>query len=144
MTCLTCLRAGRSSFYEGESGRNGFTRGLEHLAAIRMKDEQNAMWKHVLVEHNGNNPEFEMKVLKSFNSCLERQVNEAVRIIITKADLVLNSRSEFRQAPIVRIVPTTGLQEEQEGSRSRSQEAGGRGRGRDNIHGSRGLRILPG
>ena len=60
--CLVCLRAGRSSYYEGESGRNGFTKGLEHLAAIRLKDEENAMWKHCLVEHDGNNPEFEMKI----------------------------------------------------------------------------------
>ena len=45
-----------------------------------------------MVEHHGNNPEFEMKVIRSFNSCLKRQVNEAVRIITTKADLVLNSR----------------------------------------------------
>ena len=85
-----------------------------------------------------------MKILRSFNSCLERQVNEAVRIITSKADLVLNSRSEFRQAPIVRIVPTTGLQEEQEGSRSRRQEAGGRGMARDNNSRGRGLRRLAG
>ena len=44
------------------------------------------MWKNVLIEHNGYNPEFEMKVLKSFNSCLECPVNEAVRIISTKAE----------------------------------------------------------
>ena len=73
-----------------------------------------------------------MKMLKTFNSCLDRQVNEAVRIIITKADIVLNSKSEFRQAPIIRVVPTTGLQEEQEGSRSHSW---GRGQG----VGARGL-----
>ena len=69
----------------------------------RMKHEENAMWKHVLVEHDGNNPEFEMKVLRSFNNCLERQVNEAVRIITTKADLVLNSRSEFCQKLVISL-----------------------------------------
>ena len=146
VTCLTCLGAGRSSQYEGESGRNGFTRGLEHLKAVRLKDEENAIWKHCLVEHEGNKAEFEMKILRSFNSCLERQVNEAVRIIISKADLVLNSRSEFRQAPIVRIVPTTGLQGEQEGSRSTPwTREGGRGLARGNTaRSSRGLRRLPG
>ena len=111
--------------YEGETGRNGFTRGLEHLAALRLEDEENAMWKHCVVQHGGVEAEFEMKILRSFNSCLERQVNEAVRIIINKADIVMNSKSEFRQAPIIRVVPTTGLQEEQEGSRSSPWGRGG-------------------
>ena len=130
VTCLSCQRAGISSIYEGETGRNGFTRGLEHLAALRLEDEENAMWKHCLVQHDGIKAEFEMKILRTFNSCLERQVNEAVRIVITKADIILNSKSEFRQAPIIRIVPTNGLQEEQEGSSSRSNflpRGGGRG-----------------
>ena len=71
------------------------------------------MWKHCLIEHDGSVAEFEMKMLRSFKSCLERQMNEAVRIMITSADIVLNSKSEFRQAPIIRVVPTNGLQEEQ-------------------------------
>ena len=76
--------------YEGETGRNGFTRGLEHLAALRLEDEENAMWKHCVVQHGGVEAEFEMKMLRSCNSCLERQVNEAVRIIINRADIVTN------------------------------------------------------
>ena len=45
-----------------------------------------------------------------------------------KTDILLNSKNEFRQAPIIRVVPTTGLQEEQEGTRSHSWARGG---GRD-------------
>ena len=41
-----------------------------------------------------------------------------MRIIITKPDIVINSKSEFRKDPIIRVVPTTSLQGEQEGSRS--------------------------
>ena len=95
------------------------------------------MWKHCLVRHDGLKAEFEMKILRTFNSCLERQVNEAVRIVITKADIILNSKSEFCQAPIIRIVPTNGLQEEQEGSSSRNSWP--RGGGRSLARGS-GLR----
>ena len=107
-------------------------------------------WKHCLVEHGGVKAEFEMKCLRSFNSCLERQVNEAVRIVITKADIVLNSRSEFRQAPIIIIVPTTGLQQDQEESRCTTLARGrGRGLARGRIFGgtrggARGFRRLPG
>ena len=49
VTCLTCQRAGVSAIYEGETCRDGFTRGLEHLAALRLEDEENAMWKHCTV-----------------------------------------------------------------------------------------------
>ena len=32
-----------------------------------------------------------------------------------KADILLNSKSEFHQAPLVRVVALTGLQDKQEG-----------------------------
>ena len=82
VTCISCQGAGISSTYEGETGRNGYTRGLEHLAALRLEDEENAMWKHCVLQHDGRQAEFEMQILRTFNSCLDRQVNKAVRIII--------------------------------------------------------------
>ena len=107
------------------------------------------MWKHCVVQHGGVEAEFEMNILRSFNSCLERQVNKAVRIIINKADIIMNSKSEFRQAPIIRVVPTTGLQEEQEGSRSNPWGRGGarglaRGRSFRGRQGGRRETRLPG
>ena len=50
-----------------------------------------------------------MKQTNVFGSCLVRQVNEAVRIEMSKADCVMNSKSEFHQAPLVRVVPVNGL-----------------------------------
>ena len=41
-------------------------------------------------------------------------MNEAVRIEMSKADCMMNSKSEFHQAPLIRVVPVAGLQEEQE------------------------------
>ena len=63
---------------------------MEHLAALRLEDEENAMSKHCVLQHDGRQAEFEMKILRTFNSCLDRQVTEAVSIIITEADIVLN------------------------------------------------------
>ena len=40
--CETCGRAGKVVEYEGETAYNGFTRGLEHEACQRQKDESNA------------------------------------------------------------------------------------------------------
>ena len=113
--CETCLKAGRVSTYAGETGRNGYSRGKEHLDAIRLEDEENPMWKHCVVEHGGLKAEFSMKVVGRFYSCLVRQVNEAVRIEMSEADCVINSKAEFHQSPLVRVVAVTGLQEEQAG-----------------------------
>ena len=86
-----------------------------------------------------------MRALQSFSSCLVRQVNEAVRIEMSTADFLLNSKSEFHQAPMVRVVTLVGLREEQgvkeqgggvqEGGRTTGR-GGARGRGRARNPGS--------
>ena len=129
--CETCRRAGRLSWYDGETGCNCYTRGKQHAAALRLEDEDNALWKHCLVEHGGVKAEFSMKQTNVFKSCLVRQVNEAVRIEMSTADCVMNSKAEFHQAPLVRVVPVTGLLEEQEAGADPRQPVGrGRGAGR--------------
>ena len=90
--CLTCKAAGKVSEYEGETSRNSFTRGLEHLAALRLEDEENALWKHCQIELQGIKAEFSMTVLKGHITPLVRQVNESVRIIISKAEYIFNSK----------------------------------------------------
>ena len=121
-----------TTLYEGETARNAYTRGLEHEAALRMEDEENALWKHCVVQHQGVKAEFSMTVTGVHRTPLVRQVNEAVRIVITKAGCVMNSKSEWHQAPLVRIIPVSGLQEDQGVGRGSLQQAGetrGRGRG---------------
>ena len=113
IVCQGCLLAGKQTEYEGESARNAYLRGLEHLEGLRNEREDSPLWKHCQLEHNGEKQIYSMEVVGSFHSCLERQINEAVRITSSKADFVLNSRSEFHQAPIVRLVATNGLQAEQ-------------------------------
>ena len=117
--------------YEGETARNAYTRRLEHEDALRMEDEANALWKHCVVQHQGVKAEFSMTVTGVHRTPLVRQVNEAVRIVITKAGCVMNSKSEWHQAPLVRITPVSGLQEDQGVGRGSLQQAGEtRGRGR--------------
>ena len=78
--CETCLLAGKKVKYLGESGRNGYTRGAEHQAALRLENEENPLWKHCMLEHDSVWADFSMRVCGIFHSCLVRQVNEAVRI----------------------------------------------------------------
>ena len=85
------------------------------------------------LEHGGMQAEFSMRVAGRFSSCLVRQVNEAVRIGMSDAECLMNSKSEFHQAPLVRVVATTGLQDEQDerldGVRGRRGRRGGRRNG---------------
>ena len=78
-------------------------------------------------------------------SPLVRQVNEAVRTVISKADCIMNSKTEFHQAPLVRIVPMTGLQEMQGTGRCSLQQGGvGRGRGGQRGGGRQGQEKVEG
>ena len=99
---------------------------------MRLESEENALWKHCMIEHEGQHVDFSMKVLESFQSAMARQVNEGVRIKISKADCVMKSKSEFHQHPVVRVVPMRGIQleqgEEQRRDRGRGQGAGGQRR----------------
>ena len=98
--------------------------GLLFLTSTFLKKIQ---IKHCLLEHGGMQAEFSMRVSGRFSSCLVRQVNEAVRIGMSEDDCLMNSKAEFHQAPLVRVVATTGLQDGQE---ERLEAArGGRGRG---------------
>jgi hypothetical protein len=78
--CKTFQLDGIDSVYEGETGRNGYTRGKEHVDALTLEDEENALWKHCLVQNNGEKAVFSMEVLGIFYTCLVRQVNEGVKI----------------------------------------------------------------
>ena len=58
-----------------------------------------------------------------------RQVNEPVRILRSRADMLLNSKTEFHQAPLTRLVALTGLQGDQgEDQVGAFPRAGARGR----------------
>ena len=77
------------------------------------------------VEHESEHVEFSMEVLQSFHSSMARQVNEGVRIKRSKADCLMNSKSEFHQHPVVRVVPMRGIQLEQ--GEAVEQRRGGQG-----------------
>ena len=84
-----------------------------------------------------------MQTLRSFTSAQQRQVNKAVRITSLKAEIiVVNSKNEWHQAPIVCVVASTGLHGDQgddqalvlvesrvERGREGGREKGGRSKG---------------
>ena len=129
-----CKLEGKKTTYEGETGKNAFTRGVEHQQGLHQKSDQSALWKHCVLQHSSQEAEFLMVVVQCHSSCISRQVHEVVRILRTDAEIILNSKSEFHQAPLIRVVATSGLQVEQTSAFShrvgsgRSSSQGGRSR----------------
>ena len=116
--------------YEGETGRNCYSRGLEHIAGLNNEKDDNPLWKHCQIQHDGRKVDFKMICLKSFKTAFMRQINEGVRIACCKADICMNSKAEFHQPSIVRVTTSLGnTNEEQTGSQPMAGASKGAGRG---------------
>ena len=108
--CVLCSEDGKVSRYDGESGRSGYWRTTKfHKVDILKKSDKNAFAKHLSIFHRdniGDPTAFKFKVESTHSKCLERQVSEGIAITNSKADHILNSKSEFHQ-PAVRRITTT-------------------------------------
>ena len=122
--------------YWGETGDSGYCRALQHQAAVRNRDESNAFAKHLAIHHpseEGNQEAFKFTLVELHCKPLPRLVSESCHIRTTQASIPMNSKAEWHQPMVARVVVTRELEELE-------QTAGGRrgdqGRGR----GSRGSR----
>jgi hypothetical protein len=107
---LTCDICGVDEVcYVGETGQNSYTRGLKHMANYRGKQTDSPLWKHAQTAHGASlEVSYSMKVEKSFNDPLTRQVNEAVRIANCESTTQLNSKAEWHGPATVRLVAEGG------------------------------------
>ena len=103
IACKLCKQRNRDVTYEGETARNAYIRGKEHLREYRKESHRSVLHKHVLTEHvnEKNDVEFEMKVVGKFKNPLSRQIDESIRIRNKKPNCLLNSKSEFH-GPIIK------------------------------------------
>ena len=109
ITCLTCKAEGRTSTYEGETGRNGFSRGLEHKSNLRNRSKNSPLVSHMNLFHQGAQPAFRMEVIKTFKDPLTRQIEEASRIQENAEHPgAMNKRSEWRSTPLPQVGFTQG------------------------------------
>ena len=81
-----------------------FERSGEHLEDAEAGNESSHMVEHMSVAHKGEEggPRFKFKIVRTFKTCLERQIAEAVRI--QKRGGVLNRRGEYNRCSITRLV----------------------------------------
>jgi hypothetical protein len=90
-----------------------------------------------VISHESQEVEFTMEVTERFPGAAVRQIDEGVRVITSRAKIVMNSKTQWHQPPIVRVVTDTGnVREDQPGAAEaglivgRQRRGGGRGRGR--------------
>ena len=103
ITCKGC-----KSGYDGQSGRNGFTRGREHKKLASSEDpkvrEKSFMYRHKMDDHKGDDLGWEMKVLNKFpKKPLDRLVEESQNIIRRPKELSLNSKTEYAKSSLVQV-----------------------------------------
>ena len=105
ITCEEEECVARGVQYDGECFRPGYARGRDHLRGLRNKSKDSVLWKHCVNEHGGREDvKFVMKILKTYGrDNLTRLSNEGVRINFNKG-VRLNSKAEFRQPSIPRVV----------------------------------------
>jgi hypothetical protein len=132
-TCLSCPHGkgneSESAVYYGETGASNYERGTAHLRDLAKELEDSPLWKHCELIHNGEHVEFQMETTGSFPVCEERQSDEGSRIKVSEVKHILNSKSEFQQPPIIRIVTDSGNLNIVQGGAAHQQHQGARGRG---------------
>ena len=95
---LVCEECGVNvAEYKGETGRNGFTRGKEHLEYFAAKNEdKSVLWLHSIHHHNRRSDvKYSMRVSGMYKDSLDRQVMERVQISNFRGPVLMNRRNEM-------------------------------------------------
>ena len=111
ITCLPCQSAGIQSKYCGESGRNAYSRGLEHQTSLEKVKRGQPLADHCIEYHQGIAQKFQMEVTGGHNKPLPRLVAEGQQIdnmIEQKAKnpkkvIILNGKNNFHQAKKIKF-----------------------------------------
>ena len=127
--CLICEE--QVAKYWGESGDSGYCRTSQHIKAIERRDEENAFSKHLALYHpdrEGDVRAFRFTLEEVHRKPLSRLCSESVHIHCNKCAVPMNSKAEWHQPAVARVVVTRELEElEVQGGAGRGV---GRGRGR--------------
>ena len=110
LICDSCNDQGIKATYEGETSKSGYERGLQHAQGLVKQSEDAPMWKHNQLIHDGaTNLPFSMVVTGRYKKPMVRQEAEAIRIRESNSVHQLNSKLEFQQPTIIRLIPSRNL-----------------------------------
>ena len=89
--------------YTGETARNGYSRGVEHLTGLKNKSENSVLYRHMREVHSSENvqPDYTMSITSTHKTALDRQVKEAILIHGAPPANQINRRNEWGHARIV-------------------------------------------
>ena len=88
--------------YVGETSRNLFTRGKEHIGKYVSEHQDSFIFNHQSEKHNCQPAHFTASVTGRYRDCLTRQVAEGVAIRRCQTT-VLNSKSEWHQPALWKV-----------------------------------------
>ena len=115
--CLFCGEV--VARYWGESGDSGYCRTLQHVAAIQQRDVTNAFAKHFTIHHQereGGVRAFKFTLEEVHSKPLSRLCSESVHIHCNHCEVPMNSKAEWHQPVVARVVVTRELEELEEHS----------------------------
>ena len=112
--CIVCGEVAVTNKYAGETGKNLFNRGENHVNDVEKKRAHSPLWKHILEKHNGVMvvpifPHFQMKLTQFFSKPQRRKANEGVRIANLDPEIRMNSKDEFLQGCNIFMQPVRGV-----------------------------------
>ena len=92
--------------YNGETFKNTFARGKEHLDDYEKKRSSSVMWKHCQKKHGGVEQQFNMRVVDcSRRDPMMRQILEAIHINELPEDKRMNDKKEWNigKLPVMEV-----------------------------------------
>ncbi len=85
----------------------------EHYTGLQSRRQDNALFKHRELHHPETDPVFEFRPEKFFPDPVSKQIFEGVSINNSPSSpgLLMNSKAEFRQGEVARVVLVRGLRD---------------------------------
>ena len=109
LVCMPCSDQEITATYEGETAKSAYEHGQQHVSNLSKKVADTPMWKHAELHHQSDNSiEFSMQVTSRFKKPMVRQEDESIHIRESVSSIKMNSKSEFHQPPLIRLVAASG------------------------------------
>ena len=104
---IVCTRVGCQYIYFGETSRNSFCRGREHLKSLMKRDTDSVLVQHVNEHHNGEFSDslcaqFKMSVKETHQSAIDRLITEATKIDMCDKP-TMNRKAGYRSNCVLRL-----------------------------------------
>ena len=98
------------SHYKGETSRNMYSRGVEHLRDLKGKSDDSPLWMHCVEHHESEMVSFKMELTGTFQKPLARQVMEGIQIH-SFSGVAINRKQEYRQPAVARTQFTRSIRD---------------------------------